>query len=164
MIVSKFLDVFLLLAVATSVRWRSTSLHLSTVFTSGLAPIVPDITEVRGLINNQEIGKAIDVIRMLDYSSPEVSRKLIFTISESCRKTKQFSSMVELLNSIGKDAIWSEDDLMPLINQCANERRLFILQRVLEIMISKNAVITAKGFSAIIKGDFEYFLTHHKMS
>jgi hypothetical protein len=109
---------------------------------------------VRAAIFKRDWNTAKTLIHHVDTKTTSSRRSLVYIICETCRRAGQISSIVSLLEALPSGVIGSEDDIMPLVNQCAEEKKMRFLQPIISYLYEyRRLELTAKGYSALLKGN-----------
>ena len=89
------------------------------------------------------------LIRDQNSTSLESGRNLVYVIVETCKRANEMDAIVPLLREINPNKFeCREDDILPMLNYCANKGDMRPAQRVLAFIESiPNIAITAKTFS-----------------
>lgn len=135
---------------AVALMWLMTMVHASV-----LQPVkkYSSITSIQNAILNRDILAAKNLLSMPSQNQSTVyQRSLVFTITETCRKSKQYDSVMPLLQSLEQSVSIFEDDLMPLLNTCAKECRTSTMIQLFAYLAERNARLSAASYSVVLKG------------
>ena len=92
-------------------------------------------------------------VQSLDTTILPNGRNTVFVITETCRRSRNIDLVVPLLRNIPDDALsFSEDDVMPLLSECASAGNMKPVQLLVSWMQSKNVPISTKVYSVMLKG------------
>eukprot|EP01031_Cornospumella_fuschlensis_P033551 gene33551-40590_t len=107
--------------------------------------------ELRRMIASGKIADA----RVLLGNSTRTSfeKSVVYIVCETCRRSGHLSNIVPLLQSINFSFRCAEDDVMPLLKQCVDEKKIHFLQTLVDYLAqSRGLSMTAKAFSILLKG------------
>lgn len=85
-------------------------------------------------------------------------RNLVFTITETCRRSHHEESILDLLIMTEKNKLMlmdsSEDDIMPFVAECVEKNNLYLAQPVIAYLLQNNMKCSARLFSILLKGEY----------
>ena len=99
-------------------------------------------------------GKIADARVLLGNSTrTSFEKSVVYIVCETCRRSGYLSNIVPLLQSINFSYRCAEDDVMPLLKQCVDEKKIHFLQTLVDYLAqSRGLSMTAKAFSILLKG------------
>eukprot|EP01031_Cornospumella_fuschlensis_P033479 gene33479-40507_t len=99
-------------------------------------------------------GKIADARVLLGNSTrASFEKSVVYIVCETCRRSGYLSNIVPLLQSINFSYRCAEDDVMPLLKQCVDEKKIHFLQTLVDYLVqSRGLSMTAKAFSILLKG------------
>jgi hypothetical protein len=114
--------------------------------------------EVRLAINERDFDSVASKLRELNSSFLPNGHSAIFTITETCRRSQNIDKVVPLLKEISLEALrLVEDDLMPLLSECAKSGNMQPAQQLVTWAEDrKPQALTAKTYSVLLKGYARY--------
>jgi hypothetical protein len=115
--------------------------------------------DVRKAINENDFAFVASKLRKLNSSILPNGHNAIFTVTETCRRSNNLGAVVPLLKEIPSVAIrLVEDDIMPLLSECAKTGNMQPAEQLLSWIEEKQSqALTAKSYSVMIKGTHEQF-------
>lgn len=110
-------------------------------------------SDARFAINSNDFSYVENLLQSLDTTILPNGRNTVFVITETCRRSRNIDLVVPLLRNIPDDALsFSEDDVMPLLSECASAGNMKPVQLLVSWMQSKNVPISTKVYSVMLKG------------
>ncbi len=109
---------------------------------------------IRKAIHRGDWLAAESFVNQLNSTELPSGRNAVYVITETCRRANEFTAIVPLLEKI-PDEIFTcrEDDILPMLNDCANKGQMRPAQRVLTFFENKQYIsLTAKTYSVMLKG------------
>ena len=109
---------------------------------------------IRKAIHRGDWLTAESFVNQLNSTELSSGRNAIYVITETCRRANELTAIVPLLEKIPNDIfICREDDILPMLNDCANKGQMRPAQRVLTFFENKQYItLTAKTYSVMLKG------------
>lgn len=109
--------------------------------------------EIRDAIASNNFDTAKELLGSLNSTKLSSGRNVIYVIAETCHRTKRLQMVLPLVQAIKSPIRCKEDDILPLINKCTEERNAMkIVYPLVAYLLQKNIPFSAKTFSTMIKG------------
>ena len=110
-------------------------------------------SDARFAINGNDFSRVGHLLQSLKSTVLPNGRNAVFVITETCRRSRNIEKVLPLLRFIPDEVLlFSEDDVMPLISECASMGNMKPVQSLVTWMQSKDVEITAKVYSVMLKG------------
>ena len=109
---------------------------------------------VRKAIHRGNWLAAESLIKQLNSTELSSGRNAVYVITETCRKANELAAIVPLLEIIPNNIFMCrEDDILPMLNDCADKGQMRPAQRVLQFFENRKYVgLTARTYSVMLKG------------
>ncbi|KAJ1438596.1 hypothetical protein B484DRAFT_444451 [Ochromonadaceae sp. CCMP2298] len=108
---------------------------------------------IRAAIAAGDFRTAAALLHALESTLLETGRDAVYVVAETCRRTRNYAAILPLLRAIPAQALRSsEDDVMPLLAECAKSNNMRHAQPVVAYLDSQGVLLSARAFSAMAKG------------
>ena len=113
---------------------------------------------LRKLISNNKAKEASIIISQLNSSKLQSGRNIVYVITETSRRSFNYQIILPLLQSIPIESFQcTENDIMPLLCDCAEHQNMKIIQPIINYLNMQNIKFSAKAFSVMIKGYYRIY-------
>jgi hypothetical protein len=109
--------------------------------------------KARSLIAEKKWSEVEVLLKAMNSTLLPNGRNVAYVVSETCRRHRTSFMVTTLLQRIPKEILFfAEDDIMPMLSECADTGDMKNAQKLVMWMESINMSLSAKLYSVLLKG------------